>query len=112
MNGLKDGTTKDSVRAKEIGERIQLARRESGGMTQRELADLLGVTERSVAAYEAGDVIPYRFIRKLEEVLSRPATWLLYGEEGENGATTASSAKQDEIIQKLDQIITLLKRRK
>jgi transcriptional regulator with XRE-family HTH domain len=109
MNGLKDGTTKDSVRAKEIGERIQLARRESGGMTQRELADLLGVTERSVAAYEAGDVIPYRFIRKLEEVLDKPATWILYGSNGDSfGAATASSAKQDEIIDLLNKILEKL----
>lgn len=74
--------TKDqsSERGREIGQRIALARRLADGMTQRELADLLGVTERSVAAYEAGDVIPYRFMRQLENLLNRPASWFLYGE--------------------------------
>ena len=50
-------------------------------MTQRELGDLLGVSERSVAAYESGEVIPYRFIKRLEEVLGKPAEWILHGTE-------------------------------
>lgn len=49
-------------------------------MKQRELADLLGVTERSVIAYEQGDVVPYRFMRELERVLDTSAAWLLHGE--------------------------------
>ncbi len=69
------------IKATEIGRRIKLARKESGGMTQRELGDLLGVTERSVAGYEAGEVIPYRFLRQLESALNRPAAWILYGDE-------------------------------
>lgn len=73
--------TKDTKKAKEIGSRIQQARKEAGGMTQRELADLLGVTERSVAAYERGEVIPYRFIRDIERVLDVDAAWILHGEE-------------------------------
>jgi transcriptional regulator with XRE-family HTH domain len=73
-------TPQEETRAKDIGSRIALARKEADGMTQRELADLLGVTERSVAAYEAGEVIPYRFMRQLEQLLNRPANWILYGE--------------------------------
>lgn len=70
-------------RAVEIGERLTLARKEldGQGMTQRELSDLLGVSERSVAAYEAGEVIPYRFIRDLEKILNRPAEWILHGKD-------------------------------
>ena len=80
-------------RAQEIGDRIRQARQEAGGMTQRELADLLGVTERSVNAYEAGDVIPYRFIRDLEKALDVPAAWLLHGD-----AATDDDRKLDEIL--------------
>jgi transcriptional regulator with XRE-family HTH domain len=75
MQGQKE------LNAQEIGKRIAQSRREAEGMTQRELADLLRVTERSVAAYEAGDVVPYRFMRQLEEILQKPASWLLYGED-------------------------------
>lgn len=76
--------TPDEVeRAVEVGRRIAQARKEfdGRGMTQKDLADLLGVSERSVAAYEGGEVIPYRFIRKLEECLERPAAWFLHGTE-------------------------------
>ena len=68
--------------AKEVGQRIAQSRKELVGMTQRELGDLVGVTERSIAAWELGEVIPYRHMRRLEEVLSRPAAWILYGDEG------------------------------
>lgn len=67
-------------KAVEIGERITEARRENG-MTQRELADLLGLSERSVAAYEIGEVIPYRYVKDLERALGRPAAWFLHGED-------------------------------
>lgn len=95
---------RDEARAKEIGQRLALARREADGMTQRELADLIGVTERSVAAYEAGDVIPYRFMRQLESLLNRPASWILYGEE--QGAESKGQARIEE---RLDEILALLR---
>ena len=96
-------TAQEEARAKEIGSRIATARKEADGMTQRELADLLGVTERSVAAYEAGEVIPYRFMRQLEQLLNRPANWLLYGEvqdgDGDMRESIANlTAKVEELI--------------
>ena len=69
--------------AQEIGKRVALARHEADAMTQRELADLLGVTERSVAAYESGEVIPYRYVRDLERFLNKPAGWFLHGDDVE-----------------------------
>ena len=66
--------------ALEVGKRLAQARREADGMTQRELSDLLGVTERSVAAYESGEVSPYRFMRDLEKYLNRPVGWFLHGD--------------------------------
>lgn len=49
-------------------------------MTQRELGELLGVTERSVAAYERGEVIPFRFLRRLGEIFGKEPAWILHGE--------------------------------
>ncbi len=86
--------------ALEVARRIAQARKEADGMTQRELADLLGVTERSVAAYESGEVIPYRFMRDLEKYLNRPAGWFLHGD----------SALESEQHQQFDVLLAELKR--
>jgi transcriptional regulator with XRE-family HTH domain len=65
---------------KEIGERIAQARKESGGMTQDELAELLNVSKRSVQDYEAGTTVPWKHFQMLEEVFKRPLGWFLHGE--------------------------------
>lgn len=65
----------------EIGERIAQARKESGGMTQEELAELLNVSKRSVQDYEAGTTVPWKYFQLLEEVFKRPLSWFLHGEE-------------------------------
>lgn len=70
---------KVSRKAVEVGGRIVEARREAV-LTQAQLAKELGVSERSIQAYETGDVIPYRHIRDLARVLGQPADWLLHGE--------------------------------
>jgi len=49
-------------------------------MTQDELADLLGVTTRSVQGYEAGDVVPWKHFQRLEDVFQRPLQWFLHGD--------------------------------
>lgn len=92
--------SKDKGKAKEIGRRIQQARKEAGGMTQRELADLLHVTERSVAAYESGEVVPYRFLRELERILDVDAAYLLHGD----AVRTKESARLDEVLVLLKEI--------
>ena len=92
--------------SEEIGNRIQLARKEAEGMTQEELGHLVGVTSRSVAAWEAGDVVPFKYLRKLSDYLNRSPAWILYGED----ARTASPDALDEITQKLDQILEMLSR--
>lgn len=86
---------RDKVKAKEIGRRVKQARKEAGGMTQRELGDLLGVTERSVAAYETGEVVPYRFLRDLERILGVEAAWILHGDEA---VRTQESRQLDEMM--------------
>ena len=67
---------------KEIGRRIALARKEAGGMTQDQLADLLDVSTRSVQEYEAGIRVPWRFFPRLEEIyVDKTLRWFLYGEQ-------------------------------
>lgn len=72
----------EASHAQEIGLRIAQGRMEQGRMSQRELADLIGVSERSVQAYEAGEVIPYRYMKVLETALDKPMAWILHGENG------------------------------
>jgi transcriptional regulator with XRE-family HTH domain len=64
-----------------VGGRISAARRESG-LTQRELAHLLGVTVRSVQNYESGAVVPYKHLRRIEMSTGRRPGWLLDGDDG------------------------------
>lgn len=71
---------KDSDRAREIGARITEARN-AAGMKQRELAELLGVSERSIQAYEQGETIPWRFGHDLERVFNRSMGWFWYGRD-------------------------------
>jgi transcriptional regulator with XRE-family HTH domain len=61
-----------------VGERIAEARREAG-KTQRELAAELGVTVRSIQNYEAGVVVPYKHLRRIETLTHRQPGWLLSG---------------------------------
>ncbi len=66
---------------KEIGQRIALARKEAGGMTQEQLAELLNVSTRSVQDYEAGETVPWKHFQLLEEIFRKPLGWFLHGEE-------------------------------
>lgn len=105
----------EALRAKAIGERIAQARREKDGMTQRALSIKLDITERSIADWESGRTIPYKHMRRLEELLGRPASWFLYGE---NGASPPTATIED-IMRRLEdlesnqkEILALLKKRK
>lgn len=87
-------------KGREVGQRIALARHEAQGMSQRELGELVGVTERSVQAWEAGEVIPYRYLRDLEHALARPAAWFLHGDDAVVGHDEATR----EILHRLDRL--------
>ncbi|NUR77057.1 MAG: helix-turn-helix transcriptional regulator [Thermoleophilia bacterium] len=62
-----------------IGGRIARARKEHG-LTQEELAALVGVSPRSIQGYEAGKVVPYRRLGRIAEVTDRQLHWLLEGD--------------------------------
>jgi transcriptional regulator with XRE-family HTH domain len=74
-------TLKESGRIRRggVGERIKQARVEAG-LTQDELADLVGVGMRQIQYYEAGESDPYRRIDKIAEVTNTTAGWLLHGD--------------------------------
>ena len=76
----RNGVT--SEYAAEIGARIVKARLELDGMTQKELAELLHVSQRSAQAYEAGEVVPYARMADLADILGVSTRWLLHGDEG------------------------------
>ena len=92
---------------KAVGRRIALARKEAGGMTQRDLADLLQISKRSVAAYEAGAVLPLRHLGKIETAVSKPKAWLLYGDEAlpnPNAILEKLEGVLDSIMESLDRM--------
>lgn len=84
-----------------VGERIQQARREAG-LTQEQLADLVGVTPRTIQAYEGGHVDAYRKLPKLAESLGRPSSWLQHGENG-NGPTEEND-RLERILEELAEL--------
>jgi PAS domain S-box-containing protein len=75
----KAASTADTVGA-EIGARLAQARKQAG-MTQKALAESVGVTRRSIQGYEAGTVVPYKHLERLGELLGRTASWFLAGEQ-------------------------------
>lgn len=97
--------SKDTEYAAEVGARIVLARKEKA-LTQVELAELVGVSQRSMQAYENGEVIPYRKMRDIANVLERPVEFLLYGE----GLFTAPDERLESIERSLDRLIAAVDR--
>ena len=63
-----------------VGERIKQARTEAG-LTQDQLAELIGVGMRQVQYYESGESDPYRTLTRIAEATGRTVGWLLRGEE-------------------------------
>jgi transcriptional regulator with XRE-family HTH domain len=78
---------------REVGSRIAEARRHAG-LTQRDLADLLGVSVRTVQNYEAGVAVPYKHLRTIESLGHKRPGWILDG--GDDGELlTMISSLQD-----------------
>ena len=85
--------------AREVGERIVIARKEQA-LTQVELAELAGVSQRSMQAYENGEVVPYRKMREIARILEKPVEYLLYGE----GLFTAPDERLESIERSLEKL--------
>lgn len=84
----------------EVGQRIVQARKELG-LTQEELAELAGVSQRSMQAYETGEVIPYRKMRELSKVLEVETSWLLHGQIEESDEEVAELKRSVDNLTKL-----------
>lgn len=91
----------------EVGRRIVHARKELG-LTQEELAELAGVSQRSMQAYETGEVVPYRKMREIAQVLEVSTSWLLHGEE-ENADSEIDSLKRE--IDNLSKLVRSMSRK-
>ena len=64
----------------EFGERLYKARK-NAGMTQQELADEVGVTDRAIGNWESGHNAPTSFnVCMLAKALGVSAGWLIAGE--------------------------------
>ena len=64
-----------------VGGRILKARLDAGIVTQQELGDLIHVSARSIQAYENNEVVPYRYLKDISEVLNVSMGWILHGED-------------------------------
>jgi transcriptional regulator with XRE-family HTH domain len=82
-----------------VGARIGQARRESG-LTQRELAARLGISTRSVQGYEAGAIVPWRHLRRIELITHKRSGWLLGGDDGQPGGD--GTLTRETVVQLLD----------
>ena len=65
-----------------VGQRLVAARKEMG-MKQVEVAELIHVSERTMHAYESDEVVPFRKLKELSELLGRPMSWILHGDKAE-----------------------------
>lgn len=89
--------------ALEVAARIVSARKEEG-LTQVELAELIGVSNRSMQGYENAEVIPYRKMKDLARVLNRPVEWLLHGDD----AVTPADERLEAIEKNIELILKRL----
>ena len=83
-----------------VGKRLAQARRRAG-LTQKELADLVGVGERAVQAWELGQSHPYRRLAALERVLDVDRDLLLHGER--LGHASRATVEIDDLLSSMDE---------
>jgi transcriptional regulator with XRE-family HTH domain len=63
----------------ELGHRIKTAR-EQAGLTQDDLADVIGLSMRQVQNLEAGVSKPFKHVKQIAEATGKSVEWLLHGE--------------------------------
>jgi transcriptional regulator with XRE-family HTH domain len=84
-----------------ISDRIRQAREEAG-LTQQELADLLGFHKRTIENYEHGRV-PWRELSRLARTLDKSVEWFLRGDD-------VSHVRAEDVAARLDQVEAQLSR--
>ena len=87
-----------------VGKKIAQARKEAG-VTQRTLADHLGITETMLSSIERGLYSPYKYLDSIGELVHKDREWFLGSEE-------VSSADVlpllQEMMAKMDQILVFI----
>ena len=76
--------SREALTLEQIGARIRI-KRESLGMTQQELADMVNVTRNTISRYENGETeIGVIMLKNIADALSVTVLWLLFGFDYEN----------------------------
>ena len=76
--------SREALTLEKIGARIR-SKRESLGMTQQELADMVNVTRNTISRYENGETeIGVIMLKNIADALSVTVLWLLFGFDYEN----------------------------
>ena len=76
--------SREALTLEKIGARIRI-KRESLGMTQQELADMVNVTRNNISRYENGETeIGVITLNNIADALSVTVLWLLFGFDYEN----------------------------
>lgn len=94
--------------SKKIGRRIKKSRK-SLGLSQKDLARTLKVSDKTVSSYEVGRTIPsFETITKIGKIVHKPIT---YFEEGADSTDLDFQIKLKTIEKELLEIKKLLKKR-
>jgi len=100
---------KSSKKEKTLGKTIKKARREVG-LSQKEFADILHVSDKTVSSYEVGRATPsFDTIKKISRIVHKPIT---YFDEEASGDDLDLQIKIKVIEKELLEIKKLLKNRK
>ena len=76
--------SREALTLEKIGARIRI-KRESLGMTQQELADMVNVTRNNISRYENGETeIGVITLNNIADAFSVTVLWLLFGFDYEN----------------------------
>ena len=76
--------SREVLTLEKIGARIRI-KRESLGMTQQELADMVNVTRNTISRYENGETeVGVITLNNIADALSVTVLWLLFGFDYEN----------------------------
>jgi transcriptional regulator with XRE-family HTH domain len=82
----------DAYLERQICERIKQARK-TAGLTQEDMANLLGVTTRAYQNYER-DRVPFRLLTRIADVTNVEERWLLHGPPTEDDLARAELLRQ------------------
>ena len=76
--------SREALTLEKIGAKIRI-KRESLGMTQQELADMVNVTRNTISRYENGETeVGVITLNNIADALSVTVLWLLFGFDYEN----------------------------